>query len=104
MNSQSVDDVMAPANTPLQSAHGFGDYHYYQRSPLGIAGGNRKINSFKHLYTDANASSNNSVVDGKHTNYNKVKMELDSSQCMGNQRNKYLVWCPASNSRRYVCI
>nr|XP_039268976.1 uncharacterized protein LOC120343981 isoform X1 [Styela clava] len=89
--SQSVEDVTAPANTPLQSAHGFGDHSEFHT--------HTKRGSYKQVYTET-PSSLHTGENISNKGYKKIHLDINIPNVAGRQPKRMLVWCPAPKSKR----
>lgn len=92
LKSHSADNVTVPANTPLQSSHGFGDCREY-RSPLGH-------NRYGTNRTAFNVSAAESRATPTQVAYHKVKLEMGDAHSSGLKPKKLLIWCPDPMSRK----
>lgn len=90
--SQSVEDVTAPANTPLQSAHGFGDHSDCHSHNKHFGG------SLKPVLTETPSTFHNGYVSNK--GYKQVQLEIKGINAANRHPKKMLVWCPAPKSKR----
>lgn len=85
----SVDDVMAPANTPLHSYHEFEDNDRYSSDT-----------SQRRLKTHRPKRFKNSKIESPPRKYGKVLLQIGDSNPKGLAPKKMLVWCPSLKSKR----